>query len=107
MRSFQDGDNSTYIQFLAKDHTKPVAASAPAAATSSVSFATPKPAKSGRKFSFRNLFPDLRTDTMIAAEKQRVADVLAKGQKEQADHQAVSRDSVDSRRSGYAFKLFV
>src|ERR1051326_8013652 len=34
---------------------------------------------SGHKFSLRNLFPDLRTETMIANEKERVRAALAKG----------------------------
>jgi hypothetical protein len=56
---------------------------------------------SGHKFSLRNLFPDLRTETMIANEKERVRAALAKGSAgRDADKDASQRgDSFSTERS--------
>jgi len=96
-------NNLTFLSLINEQH---MPSNAQAATPSNASAPS---STSGRKFSFRNLFPDLRTETMIEAEKKRVAAALAKGHREHDAHAAASQrsDSLDSRRSWDGIFLIV
>jgi hypothetical protein len=82
--------DSTFLSAINAFHTP--RSSTETGRTSSVARNASESSSRSSRFSFRNLFPDLRTETMIANENKRMEAALARGKGEQSAYeQAVAQ----------------